>query len=161
MNGLLTLLHALVLPGLIGPAPVGHTTTASQDSYNQVRIEQRVIVRISPRNRLPLPSTLVPTPETAADLRLVARKMDDCIPLQGIAAARPHRSLGLLLYLRDRRVVSMQLEKGCPAEAFYSGFYVERSEDGMLCRGRDTIYSRAGAKCTVGGLREMVLTSAK
>ncbi len=126
------------------------------DPAQQVRIERRVIVRISPRRRLPEGSSLVASTEPVRQARWVEKKMDDCLPLDNIVGARPASDNRLLLYLNDRRIVSLHLEKSCAPAAFYSGFYVERSADGRLCRKRDTILSRSGAKCEVTGLRQLV-----
>ena len=55
----------------------------------------------------------------------------------------------LILFMRDRRLVSAALEKTCSPRDFYSGFYVERTEDGLFCTGRDVLKSRTGATCGV------------
>ena len=78
----------------------------------QVRLEQRVIIRIAQENRL-------------------------------------------LLFMRDRRILSASLERACNPEDFYSGFYIER-QDGQLCERRDRLQSRAGASCRVTRLNRLV-----
>ena len=62
----------------------------------------------------------------------------------------------LVLYLRDRRMVSVTLEKSCKARDFYSGFYVARNNDGQLCVERDDILSRSGANCRLSEMRQLV-----
>ena len=62
----------------------------------------------------------------------------------------------ILLFMRDRRVLSAALERACSARDYYSGFYVERNEDGQLCARRDTLQSRAGASCKVAQLNRLV-----
>lgn len=123
---------------------------------DQVRIEQRVIVRIAPPGptmRLSaLPTTTLP-PEAP---RLVERKMGKCVPVRGIAAVQPDSGSRLLLLMRDRRLISANLEKACRARDFYSGFYLERAEDGMLCVERDKLHSRAGANCEISKMRQLV-----
>ena len=58
--------------------------------------------------------------------------------------------------MRARRILSVALERACDARAYYSGFYVERSEDGQLCARRDLLQSRAGASCKVAQLNRLV-----
>ena len=58
--------------------------------------------------------------------------------------------------MRDRRILSVALERACNARNFYSGFYVERNEDGQLCARRDVLQSRAGASCRVTQLNRLV-----
>jgi hypothetical protein len=79
-----------------------------------------------------------------------------CVPIGSIAGVAPVQSNRLLLFMRDRQVLSAALDKACDAQAFYSGFYVERSEDGMLCKGRDMLQSRAGTSCEVAQFNRLV-----
>lgn len=123
---------------------------------NQVRIEQRVIIRIAPRSPIQRQSLMAELPEPSPPQRMVERKMEDCIDIANIAGVQPTSSDRLLLYLRDRRIVSARLERSCHARDFYSGFYVERNEDGRICIDRDKLQSRTGAQCEVDRLRRLV-----
>ena len=78
------------------------------------------------------------------------------MPISTIAAVRPIENNRLLLYLRDRRVLSAALDKSCHAEEFYTGAYVARSEDGQLCPKRERLQSRTGANCQVAKLSRLV-----
>lgn len=122
----------------------------------QVRIEQRVIIRISPRVAPRPNSLLAELPQSSPPPRYVERKMADCIAIKSIAGVQTQGAKRLILYLRDRRMVRATLEKSCLARDFYSGFYIERSEDGMLCINRDRLQSRAGASCAIGSMRQLV-----
>ena len=82
--------------------------------------------------------------------------MGDCVPIQAIAGVRPGPENRLIFYMRDRTLVSAALARECNARQFYSGFYVERSDDGRLCVKRDLLQSRAGASCAVSRLRQLV-----
>lgn len=82
--------------------------------------------------------------------------MDDCVPVGDIAGVQTGGGNQLVLFLRDRRMVSARLEKACRARDFYSGFYLERNEDGKLCVDRDKLQSRAGANCELSRMRELV-----
>ena len=122
---------------------------------NQVRIEQRVIIRISPRRNVSRQS-LVADASRAPSQRYEERKMDKCIPVERIAGVQTGSGNRLLLFLRDRRIVTASLEKSCRARDFYSGFYLERNEDGKLCADRDKLQSRSGANCEIDRLRQLV-----
>lgn len=116
----------------------------------QTRVEQRIIVRISPaRPRDSLLPREVPR-------RVVERKMGKCVALDEIVAVQTGGANRLILYLGDRRMVSAQLPKSCSAREFYSGFYVEPSKDGRLCSRRDKLQSRNGTKCEITQFAELV-----
>ncbi len=125
-------------------------------AQNQVRIEQRVVVRISPQSRAPRQSLMAELPPQELPPRFEERKMEKCLPVSGIAGVQTGSGNRLLLFLRDRRVVTASLEKSCRARDFYSGFYVERNEDGMLCVDRDKLQSRSGANCEISRMRQLV-----
>lgn len=124
----------------------------------QVSIEQRLTVRISPRSAAPV-AMLTAMPDTGGGQRWIEKKMGKCLPIGGIAAVQYRDQARLILYLRDRRIVSATLEKACRAADFYSGFYVAKNGDGMLCAGRDEILSRSGANCQLSGIRQLVEAS--
>lgn len=123
----------------------------------QVRIEQRIIWRVSP---IPGPAretmmAINPLPPSAP--RMVERKMGDCVPMSAITGGRPQGASRLLLFMRDRRLVAANLEKACSARDFYSGFYVDKPNgDGRLCADRDRILARSGARCEISSFRLLV-----
>jgi len=121
---------------------------------NQVRIEQRVIIRIAPSSPRVVEQSMARIAREAEDYR--EERSADCVPIGSIAAVYPSRENRLLLFMHDRRVLSAALERTCHAEDFYSGFYVERSDDGQLCSRRDQLQSRAGASCRVTRLNRLV-----
>ena len=124
-------------------------------SVRQVRIEQRVIIRIVPQSSQPRANALMPA-HSAVPMRIVERPVEGCIPLRTIAGASVDRANRLRLYTRNRQVLSVRFSKECRADAFYSGFYVEKSEDGMLCSARDVIHSRSGVRCSIGQISQLV-----
>lgn len=132
---------------------------AAVPAAQQVRIEQRVVIRIAPASSSMRPAMFAEMPQMSVPPRLTERKMGKCVPVAGIAAVRPDAGGRLLLFMRDRRLISASLEKACNARDFYSGFYVERSKDGMLCVDRDKLHSRAGANCELGRMRQLVAVS--
>lgn len=138
-------------------APV-ETVPAERVSH-QVRIEQRVTIRISPQ-RSPRGNRLFASlPQQPLNTRYEERKMNKCIPVAQIAGVQTGSGNQLLLFLNDRRIVRANLEKACRARDFYSGFYVERNKDGKICIGRDKLQSRTGAVCEVARMRELVAVS--
>lgn len=122
---------------------------------HQVRIEQRMTIRIAPRTLPPRANLLMDLPDRAVGPRFAERKMGKCVPISGIAGVQVSGG-SLILFLRDQRMVSASLERACRARDFYSGFYLERSEDGRLCVDRDTLLSRNGANCRLTRFRQLV-----
>lgn len=155
-------LHLLAPLALLFPAfamvetplePAAVPGPAAPPVAEQVSIEQRVTIRINPR---PAPTRMgVPFMDEASP-RFMERKLGKCVPLSGIAGIQPVAGDKLLLIMRDDRLITAQLEKGCQAREFYSGLIVNRADDGQMCVQRDALMSRSGAKCQVIAFRELV-----
>lgn len=121
------------------------------DAAEQVHIEQRMTIRVSPRGaRSPVPPPAMSVP------RFAERKIGKCLPISGIAGVEPNGQNNLVLFMRDRRMISVELDRSCPARAFYSGFYLSPSRDGMVCVDRDTLHSRSGSACKLSRMRQLV-----
>lgn len=125
----------------------------------QVRIEQRVVVRIAPQPSSARMNMMAEMPARAAPPRFEERGKEKCVALDGIAGVQTGSGNRLVLFLRDRRMISVNLEKACRARDFYSGFYVEKNKDGRLCVERDKLQSRTGARCEVEVMRQLVQVS--
>ena len=151
---------ALPVPAMLAAPPEGRAVWREiADAFRslpaeQVRIEQRMIIRITP---------LGPTREMLADLpqaplapRFRERKVGKCVPVAGIAGVQIGGDDRLMLFMRDQRMIGVSLAKACRARDFYSGFYLERNDDGRLCVDRDMIHSRSGASCSLSRLRQLV-----
>ena len=95
-------------------------------------------------------------PEHMSRTRIRERKIGKCVTNALIGGMTLRGESQLLLYLRDRRVVSATLERACQARDYYSGFYLTRNPDGKLCVNRDTLLSRSGANCKLKQLRELI-----
>lgn len=121
----------------------------------QVRIEQRVIIRIGPSSGTARPASLAEG-STSAPFRIVERPLQGCIPVAAIAGVAAERGDRLRLYMRNRQLLTLRFDKSCQTEAFYSGFYVEQNGDGMLCPARDVLHSRSGVRCSVGRINRLV-----
>lgn len=178
---------ALLLPAAAGQLPLGQTDGAVHEAaarvdvprgfdslpagpfdvfqearrppeLGQVRIEQRVIIRISPGNAAAREQLMADFHnERSSRTSYQQQKLKGCIAISGIAAVQPETSENrLLLFMRDRRILSAELERACNARDYYSGFYIERNEDGQLCPRRDLLQSRAGASCKVAQFNRLV-----
>lgn len=113
---------------------------------HQVRIEQRVVIRISPARPRSATGDIQPV---AIGAKMKERGMGKCIGMKDIVAVQTGSANKLILFMRNRQMISAKLEKACLARDFYSGFYVEPSKDGNLCIDRDQLQSRSGTKCEV------------
>ena len=122
----------------------------------QVRIEQRVVVRIAPQPSAARQNLLADLPQRPVAPRFEEGSKEKCVALDGIAGVQTGSGNRLVLFLRDRRMISVNLEKACRARDFYSGFYVEKNKDGRLCADRDKLQSRSGARCEVEAMRQLV-----
>jgi hypothetical protein len=147
-------------PATVAPAGLASPTfaiprvleDARRPVENQVRIEQRVIIRIAPSSQAMFTRSLAQLDADADSFEEV--RLDSCVPINMIVATHPQESR-LLLFMRDRRVLTVALERACNPEDFYAGFYVER-QDGQLCERRDELRSRAGATCRITRLHRLV-----
>lgn len=128
----------------------------SEPVYHDVRIERRVIIRITPTAPSTRQQMLAQLPRREMPTRFEEEKIKGCIPIKDIAGTQPAHPNRLLLFMHDRRVLSVALERSCSARDFYSGFYVERNKDGMICSGRDRLQSRTGSSCGVAKLSRLV-----
>ena len=122
----------------------------------QIRIEQRVVVRITPQQPAARQNLLAELPQRPLASRFEERGKEKCVALEGIAGVQTGSGNRLVLFLRDQRMISVNLEKSCRARDFYSGFYVEKNKDGRLCVERDKLQSRTGASCEVEVMRQLV-----
>jgi hypothetical protein len=123
---------------------------------NQVRIEQRVTIRINPRNESTQQSMFAELPDREIGPRFVERKIGECVKVSQISGVQTDVGNRLLLFMSDRTIVSAMLERACRARDFYSGFYLAKSKDGKLCVARDSLQSRSGANCKITRIRELV-----
>ncbi|WP_417621124.1 hypothetical protein [Parasphingorhabdus sp.] len=124
-------------------------------AYAQVRIEKRVIIRVPHRRQ----NSLAPMADFSRETppqTYQEKKIGKCLPMNNILGVQMFSDRFLDLVTRDRKRIRMRLEKNCQARSFYSGFYMEKSNDGKMCAGRDILHSRTGAKCEIDRFRELV-----
>jgi hypothetical protein len=154
--------HARAMIGKFGPArPESEAMRQFRDSFRpetqrQVHIEQRMIIRITPSPPSVRREIFNPPPRAEAQVRYKEKKAGKCVAIDDISGISPMEPNRLLLFMRDHRMLSVSLERACDADAFYLGAYVERSADGKLCTGRDTLRARTGATCRVARISRLV-----
>ncbi len=122
----------------------------------QVRIEERVIIRISTPSAAAIDRLLSQLPRRPLRQSYQEERLDGCVAIDSIVGVQPANENRLLLFMRDRRVLSAALDRTCQPRDFYAGFYIERSRDGQLCSRRDKLQSRAGASCEVAQLSRLI-----
>ena len=140
-----------------GEAPFNTLEQARQPQWqNQVRIEQRVVIRIGPAAQPARSQMLADLPRRTLRTRYAEENHGDCLDVTDLAGVYPTNDNRLLFFTRQDQILAARLENGCAASAFYAGFFVERSEDGRLCVARDRLQSRAGASCQVDDFTRLV-----
>ncbi|WOE76382.1 hypothetical protein [Alterisphingorhabdus coralli] len=124
------------------------------DTVMQMRIQRRVVIRIPRTTSRRQPLSDIRTGQLSRNWE--ERKIGKCLTMNSIAGVQIASNDQMLLYLRDRRIIRAQLEKACRARDFYSGFYLEQSNDGRLCVERDVLHARSGNKCELKRIRQLV-----
>lgn len=133
------------------------TGATSPESAWQVRIERRMTIRITPLSPQPRRTDMLfGLPNREIGPRFEERRMGKCLSVAGISGVQPNGGSRLLLFMRDERIVSAELERACRARDFYSGFYLSQSNDGKLCVGRDTLQSRSGVNCKLSSFHQLI-----
>jgi hypothetical protein len=118
-----------------------------------VTVRQRVIIRVPamPVSR----ASLAPTP-ALPPIVWVEREAPQCVAVSDLSAASILRPDSVDLVLNGGKRLRAQLGNACPALDFYSGVYLKRTSDGMLCADRDAFRSRSGGECRIEGFRRLV-----
>ena len=132
----------------------GPMIEASDDAF-QVRVEQRVIIRI-PRQTPVANSLGSRSSAKIAEVRYKEQKIGKCLLMDRLVGSRPGTEEGLDLVTRDGMLIRAYLGDGCLAREFYAGAYMERPLDGKLCVDRDMLHARTGAKCEIDKFRLLV-----
>lgn len=136
-------LAPLLLLGAAAPAaPEGKPL-----QFAQVVIREQIVVRV--------PVRLREAPPAAAPVQWREGRGPKCVAARDIAGATLLSENSVDLILRDRSRVRARLSSRCPALAYYRGFYVRPTEDGMICAERDIIRSRMGGQCEIERFRAL------
>lgn len=118
----------------------------------QMTIEQRVIIRIPMHRVRPGPPNERPTVDDRSPpppVRWVEHDGPRCVKIRRLAGAIITSPRGVDLVLRGDDRLRARLGRGCRPADLYSGFYIQPSEDGALCAGRDKVLARSGAECEI------------
>jgi hypothetical protein len=126
-----------------------------QGTFYQVRVDQRVIVRLPSQSFAPM-SAPVGKAKKPATVKYKEQKIGKCLWIDKLAGSRPGTKDTLELLTRDGVLIRAYLGDGCLAREFYAGAYMERPFDGKLCIDRDLLHARTGAKCEVDKFRLLV-----
>jgi len=119
----------------------------------QLTIHERLIIRIphvAPRRG---PATLRATPTAPLWLE---KKGPRCVEMKSLTGAAVGGGGEVDLIVEGTRRIRANLEVGCPATNFFSGFYLKPTKDGKICARRDVIRSRSGARCGIERFRKLV-----
>ncbi|WBH17369.1 hypothetical protein [Sphingomonas radiodurans] len=139
----------LVLPlALAAPFVVSARTPEDGVRYAQMTYRERVVIRIP---RLPL----APRRQAPAITNWDEHKAPKCVAAASLASAAITASGDVDLIVTDGRRLRAKLDDDCPTLNFYTGFYLKRSADGMVCAGRDALRSRSGARCEIDRFRTL------
>lgn len=127
----------------------------TQWAQAQVIIRERMVIRV-PRADSP-PGAPRPRYRPAPPPRITWRELQapKCVPADSIVAASMADG-DVDLETNDGRRLRAKLDDDCPTLKFYTGFYLKRTRDGMICAGRDALRSRSGARCEIATFRTLV-----
>lgn len=130
-----------------------------QAEWRQVIVERHIVIRIPARSRASSFSPASPdAPQNRPGPTIVWReaKAPRCLSVHSLLGVSVTRDDSIDLITAERQRLRARLGEGCRTRDFYSGFYVEPNEDGMLCADRDTIQARSGTRCEIDEFRLMV-----
>ncbi|MEO5867769.1 MAG: hypothetical protein ABIS14_06515 [Sphingomonas sp.] len=146
----MSILPALALVTLaLTPVIAGEPAPFAGADVTQLTIRQRIIIRI--------PKLDVAVAPSSDPHHWVEKKGPQCVPMGEIAGADVTASDQVDLVKVDGSRLRAKFDEACPSLDFYSGFYLKRTPDGMVCAGRDAFRSRSGGSCQIAtfrGLRE-------
>ena len=155
LSGILPLAYSAVSPAFAQDyGDVGHLMGGIGQTLFQVRIEQRIIIRV-PAQRASS-TTINMGSARSESVKLHEEKIGKCLMMDRLIASRPGPKESLELVTRDGVLIRAYLGNGCLAREFYAGAYMERPDDGKLCVKRDVLHARTGAKCEVDKFRLLV-----
>lgn len=139
---------ALILLALAPAAMASEPGSLDGVELAQLTIRQRIVIRI-PRLEAPPPLPL-PRP-----LRMIEKKGPKCVPMDTLGGAVVTSADSIDLLTTDGERLRAHLGDDCPSLDFYSGLYLKRTADGMLCAKRDVLRSRSGSACSISGFKRL------
>jgi hypothetical protein len=114
----------------------------------QVSIHERIIIRV-PRMS-PMPARVI-----APRVEWKEHKGPKCVAVSEIAGAMLNKEGAVDLLMDDGARLRAKLDGDCKPLDYYSGFYLKPGADGMICKERDAIRMRSGARCEIEGFKSL------
>lgn len=127
-------------------APVRPVQTRVQIA--QISIHERIIIRVPRMSRMPNR-----TVDRSAAWK--EHKGPKCIAVDEIAGAMLNTDGAVDLLMADQTRLRARLDGDCRPLDYYSGFYLRPGPDGMVCKDRDAIRMRSGARCEIDGFKSL------
>ncbi len=109
--------------------------------FAQVTVREQIIIRTMRVRTTPSPNA---TPVDWKEVRGLR-----CVQASAIAGAIQLGQRSVDLALRNGSRVRALLSSSCPALDYYYGFYITPGDDGMVCKDRESVRSRAGGQCQI------------
>jgi hypothetical protein len=131
------ILVALGATGFVGDP----MTTPDRMQFAQVVVRQQIIIRTMRVQTAPAQNA---TPVDWKEVRSV-----NCVQASAISGAAQLGQRNVDLVLRNGTRVRARLGSSCPALDYYYGFYITPGQDGLVCKDREAIRSRAGGQCEI------------
>lgn len=132
----------------LAPAAMANEPPFDGVELAQLTIHSRIVIRI-PRLDAPPP---MPVPQP---MRWSEKKGPKCVPMDTLGAAMVTTADSIDLLTTEGERLRARLGDDCPALDFYSGLYLKRTPDGMLCAKRDVLRSRSGSACAITGFKRL------
>ena len=121
---------------------------AARVQIAQVSIHERVIIRVPRMSRMPMRTV-------NRSIEWKEHKGPKCIAVAEIAGAMLNKDGAVDLLMDDQTRLRARLDGDCRPLDYYSGFYLKPGPDGMICKGRDAIRMRSGARCEIDGFKSL------
>lgn len=128
------------------------------NDYIAFQVKQRVIIRLRRTRQDGRASFSDFGNSKRPKVKFEEQIVGKCIAVDEIIgfAPGPDASESLEFLTKDQKIIRAYLADNCRAREFYAGAYIEKSKDGKLCRKRDIIHARYGAKCELDRFRLLV-----
>ncbi len=123
-------------------------TRVSRLQIAQISIHERIIIRVPRMTR-----TTMRTVDRSTEWK--EHKGPKCIAVAEIAGAMLNKDGALDLLMADQTRLRARLDGDCRPLDYYSGFYLKPGPDGMVCKARDAIRMRSGARCEIDGFKSL------
>jgi hypothetical protein len=135
---------------LLVPAPADPRDLMLNDTVrlvqSQIIIQRTTIVRVPAAPKFP----------AITPMKWKEKDAPKCIKWSNLAAAMVSSPSTLDLIVKGGTRYRVRLEKSCSAIDFYQGFYVKATQDGQICKDRDSVHSRAGGECGISKFKTLV-----